>query len=61
MSEETWCTTGRAAELLGVSVSTVRRWLDEGYLPHSYQPPGGRWRVPRSDIAALKEKWTAKR
>jgi excisionase family DNA binding protein len=32
------------AEALGVSVSTVTRWVEAGYLPEPASPPGG-WRV----------------
>lgn len=51
------CTCARAGEILGVSASTVRKWIDAGHLPNAWRPPGGHWRVPRGDIAALKEKW----
>jgi molybdopterin-binding protein len=40
-----------AAEVLGVSDDTVRRWVDAGRLPTSAS--GGRTVVPGADLAAL--------
>lgn len=37
-------TVGQAAELLGVSVDTVRRWMDSGQIPAA-RTKGGRRRV----------------
>ncbi len=55
------CSTGRAAELLGVTRETIRRWIDDGYFPNSERvKPGGHWRVSRADIAALKARWKEK-
>jgi excisionase family DNA binding protein len=36
-------TTSEAARHLGVSLSTIRRWSDMGYL-HGYRTPGGQRR-----------------
>lgn len=48
-------TSGQAAELLGVSSpNTVKNWLEGGYFPNAYQTPGGHWRFPREDVAAVK-------
>lgn len=44
----------QAARLLGVSVSTVRRWSDAGALP-SYRTPGGQRRFSREQIDAFLE------
>ena len=38
-------TTSEAARHLGVSLSTVRRWSDMGYL-RGYRTPGGQRRFP---------------
>jgi len=38
-----------AAKLLGVSLSTVRRWSDAGVLP-SYRTPGGQRRYSREQL-----------
>jgi excisionase family DNA binding protein len=45
-------TTGTAAELLGVSPQTVRRWADSGDLP-SVRTPGNQRRFRRSAVVAL--------
>lgn len=43
---------GRAAELLGVSVDTVRRWADEGQLA-AVRSAGGQRLVDGADLARL--------
>lgn len=40
---------GEAAELLGVSVDTVRRWIDQGRLPRTLTS-GGQRTVARADV-----------
>ena len=42
-------TTSEAARHLGVSLSTVRRWSDMGYL-HGYRTPGGQRRFPVQEL-----------
>jgi len=41
-----------AARVLGVSLSTVRRWSDAGVLP-SYRTPGGQRRYSREQLEAF--------
>jgi excisionase family DNA binding protein len=41
--------TSQAAEALGVSLGTIRRWSDLGYL-ESYRTPGGQRRFSREQI-----------
>jgi molybdopterin-binding protein len=43
-------TVGQAAELLGVSPDTVRRWVDNGQIPAA-RTPGGRRRVDGAALA----------
>ena len=43
-------TIGQAAELLGVSPDTVRRWVDNGHLPAA-RTEGGRRRVDGAALA----------
>ena len=47
-----WLRVRQAAELLGVSASTVRRWADSGKVA-SRRTPGGQRRFARADLAAL--------
>ena len=47
-----WLTTGQAAELLGVSRSTVVRYIEAGTL-EARRLPGGHWRIRRSDAEKL--------
>jgi excisionase family DNA binding protein len=42
-------TISQAAHELGVSLSTVRRWTNLGYLP-SYRTPGGQRRFSREQL-----------
>ncbi len=41
--------TSQAARALGVSLGTIRRWSDMGYLK-SYRTPGGQRRFSRDQI-----------
>jgi excisionase family DNA binding protein len=41
--------TSQAADALGVSLGTIRRWSDMGYL-ESYRTPGGQRRFSRDQI-----------
>jgi molybdopterin-binding protein len=43
---------GLAAEMLGVSPDTVRRWTESGRL-HAKRTPGGQRTVARSDVTRL--------
>jgi len=45
------CTTNEAAELLGISLQTVQRWMDRGHL-RGWRTPGGHRRV---DVASVHE------
>jgi excisionase family DNA binding protein len=51
-SRQLGLTTSQAARELGVSLSTVRRWSDLGYLG-SYRTPGGQRRFSREQIEAF--------
>src|SRR5687768_16384126 len=44
---------GEAARQLGVSVDTVRRYVEAGRLP-SFRTPGGQTQVRAEDVAALR-------
>jgi excisionase family DNA binding protein len=41
--------TSQAAHVLGVSLGTIRRWSDMGYL-ESYRTPGGQRRFSQEQI-----------
>ncbi len=47
-----WLTTGQAAELLGVSRSTIVRYIEAGTLD-ARRLPGGHWRIHRSAAEKL--------
>jgi excisionase family DNA binding protein len=51
-SRQLGLTTSQAAGELGVSLSTVRRWSDLGYL-RSYRTPGGQRRFSREQIESF--------
>jgi excisionase family DNA binding protein len=42
-------TSSQAARYLGVSLATIRRWTDAGYLP-AYRTPGGQRRFSREQL-----------
>ena len=42
--------TSQAAQALGVSLGTIRRWSDMGYL-QSYRTPGGQRRFSQDQIS----------
>jgi len=48
-------TTGDVAKYCGVSLSTVFRWIKEGYLP-AYTTPGGHHRILLSEFRAFLER-----
>jgi excisionase family DNA binding protein len=45
-------TSSQAASYLGVSLATVRRWSNDGYL-HGYRTPGGQRRFSREQLDAF--------
>ena len=45
-------TSSQAASYLGVSLATVRRWSNEGYL-RGYRTPGGQRRFSREQLDAF--------
>jgi len=49
--EKEWLTTGEVAKSCGVTLPTVRQWIDAGKLPASR--PGGRRMVRRADVEAF--------
>lgn len=49
------CGVGKAAKFLGVSVQTVRRWADSGYL-ESVRTPGGQRRFSREALQRLADR-----
>jgi excisionase family DNA binding protein len=42
-------TSSQAANYLGVSLATVRRWTNDGHL-HGYRTPGGQRRFSREQL-----------
>lgn len=50
----TLCTTGEAAEIVGVCAATLRRWASDGRVRHVVLP-SGRLRFYRDDLTAILE------
>lgn len=51
MTQDQWYTTEEAAELLKVSVWTIRGWLRDGSLEGRKVGRGrGQWRIPRHAV-----------
>lgn len=48
-ANEEWLTTGQAAKLLSVSISTVARYVEQGKL-RARRLPSGHLRIPRSSV-----------
>jgi molybdopterin-binding protein len=51
-SKESWVRLGQAADMLGTSVDTVRRWVDAGRIP-ARRSEGGQREVALSDVSRL--------
>ncbi len=54
MSPANWLSLKKAADMLGIHPTTLRRWADHGDVP-VYVTPGGHRRFLESDIAAMIE------
>lgn len=52
-----------AAQMLGFSTQTIRRWINSGHLP-AFKPvdtPQSQWRIPRAAIDAMRDSARTKR
>jgi excisionase family DNA binding protein len=52
--------TTEAAEILGVTSATIRRWVSAGVLPARRVGPGGRIRIDPADLERLFSKTTVR-
>lgn len=50
-------TTGDVAAIFGVTMTTVKRWAEDGKLP-SFRTVGGHFRFHPADVQALKDEST---
>jgi len=48
--------TGQIAKICGVSLSTAKRWIEQGELQGFRLPRSGDWRVPRQELLIFMEK-----
>lgn len=54
MPDDTYLGTKAAADLIGISDETLRRWVERGQITY-IRLPSGRLRFRRSDIEAVHE------
>jgi excisionase family DNA binding protein len=50
---ETYLTTGDAADSLGVSINTLKKWVRLGLIRDAYRTEGGHLRVAAADVARV--------
>lgn len=46
-------TTGQAARMCGVSIRTLKRWLERGEMTGYRLPGSGEWRIPRQELVSF--------
>jgi predicted DNA-binding transcriptional regulator AlpA len=60
MDEEDLLTAPEVAKMLGVTSAAINRWCKLGDFPNAFKlnpsRPKSPWRIPRSDVEALKQK-----
>ncbi len=51
--EAAYLTTGEAADALGVSINTLKKWVRLGLIRDAYRTDGGHMRVAAADVARV--------
>lgn len=60
LDDPRWLTTAEVADFIGItSAETVYRCIHDQWFPGAIQTAGGRWRIPLTEVLAIRERLRA--